>query len=364
MNNVKVLSVGTYANTEIDIESSSSYDWCDGLYLRPPKKAKKLMSKEEVDLLDIDLKKYAAILLWHQTFNEPITALLNKVLKVNSSILIIGNSHGYNKSISELINLYGLRVPQLYMDYYSMWGPYFTDRYRVLYKKDPYRQHLLSLGSLRHDYLYKNFHWNKNKTSGKVLVIHEPVTSESWNDPSPIGDNKITESVIKILEKNGISFDFKVHPNWSDFISNSGKHMWCPPSNVKIVNIPISKMINYEAIIASWSSIQFEALAMGIPVINIKYDYPKLNNSEWGPGKLGLLKAISPEQIPNHLDKFSKKGASVDINLLKYFLGDLGQIGDKYYRFIQKKTNQFAKFKRFLRRKSYIFKRNKQSLKS
>jgi hypothetical protein len=355
MKDIKVLSVGALGNAEIDVEASDSYEWCDGLYLRPHMGARELMSKEEVDSLEIDLKKYSAILLWRQSFEEPIIALLNRIFKVNPLVLIIGNSHGYNKSISEQIDVYGLKVPQLYMDYYSLWGPYFTDRYGRLYKKDPYKQHLLSLGSLRHDYLYMNFHWDKNRTNGKVLVIHEPDTSE-LDFPFPIGDYGVTESIIENLEKNGISFDFKVHPNFPDFTSKSGKRMWRPPLNVNIVNISIPEMVNYEAVIASWSSTQFDALAMGIPVINIKYDYPEVNDSEWGPGKLGLLKAINPEQIPDYLDNIRRKGTNVDMNLLKYFLGDLGHIGDTYYRFIQEQiiqeqTNQSAKIRKLFGRK-------------
>jgi len=353
MKDIKVLSIGAFGNAEIDVEASSSYKWCDGLYLRPHRGARELMSEEEVDSLEIDLGKYSAILLWRQGLDKPTIALLNRIFEVNLSILIIGNPHGYNKSISEQIYLYGIKVPQLYMDYYNLWGPYFINRYNAFYKKDPHKQHLLSLGSLRHDYLYKNFRWDKNRTNGKVLVIHEPVSSECWNDPSPIGDNRVSESIIENLEKNGIPFDFKVHPNWPVFTSNSGKQMWHPSSNVNVVNIPIPEMLNYEAVIASWSSIQFEALAMGIPVINIKYDYPKVNNSEWGPGKLGLLKAINPEKIPDYLDNIRKKVANIDMNLLEYFLGDLGQIDDTYYRFIQKQTTQSAKFKRLLRRKDY-----------
>jgi tetratricopeptide (TPR) repeat protein len=358
MRDIKVLSIGDTGNAEIDVIASSSFEWCDGLYLKPHKGARDLMPKEEIDLLidslKLDVKKYSAILVWQQGLSESMICLLNKILKVNPSILIIGNSHGYNKSISEVIELYKLRVPQFYMDYYSMWGQYFTDRYKRFYKKDPYKEHLLSLGSLRHDYLYKNFCWNKNNTNGKVLVIHEVDTSEAWNDPSPIGDYKVTESVIEILEKNNIPFDLKVHPNWPDFISSSGKPMWRPPSSVNVVNIPIPKMVDYEAIIASWSSTQFDALAMGIPVINIKYDYPKVNNSEWGPGKLGLLKAVNAEKIPECLDEIHRKGANINMDLLKYFLGDLGKIGDTYYSFIQKHITQSAKFKRYIRRKNYI----------
>lgn len=355
---IKVLSVGTLGNAQIDVDASASYDWCEGLYLKPPKGARELTSKNEVDSLRFDLEKYDAILLWHQNLNIPTIALLNKILKKKKLALIIGNSHGYNKSISELIELYGLKVPNLYMDYYSMWGQYFTDRYKYIYKKDPLRNHLLSLGSIRHDYLYKNYRWNKNKTKGKVLVIHEPVTAESWNDPSPIGDNRVTEVIIENLRKNGIPFDFKVHPNWPDFISNSGKPMWKPPSNINIVNIPIQEMINYDAVIASWSSIQFEALAMGIPVINIKYDYPTLNNSEWGPAKLGLLKPTEAKQIHDSFYEIEKNGPKVDMGILKYFLGELGNVDKVYYEFIEKYINHLnsfpsARFKKRFMRKIY-----------
>ena len=353
MTNTRVLSIGSIGNTEIDIAASASYPWCDSVYLKPHKGASKLMSKKEVDSLNIDLKEYKAVLLWHQVPNEPTLALLNRIFKINPSVLILGNSHGYNKSISELIDLYGLRVPQICMDYYSMWGPYFTDRYKEIYQQNPYANHIVSLGSLRHDHLYKNFRWNKNKTNSKILVIHEPVTSESWSDPSPIGDNRVTESIIEHLEKSSIPFDFKVHPNWPDFISNSGKPMWNPPEHVNVVNIAIQDMIEYDAVIASWSSIQFEALAMNMPVINIKYDYPKVNNSEWGPGKLGLLKGIEPEEIPAHLENTSQESKKVDRNLLNYFLGNLGRVESTYYPFIQKEVDRPGRMRMKLMRKSY-----------
>ena len=252
---------------------------------------------------------------------------MKRVIKENPSILIIGNSHGYNKSIPELYDLYKLNVPQLYMDYYSMWGPYFTDRYKEVIGINPFKRNILSLGSLRHDFLFKNFKWDRGKTNGKVLMIHEPVSSEGWNDisPEPIGDNRVSESMIEELDRNNIPFDFKVHPNWTDFISNTGDQMWKPHSRVNVVNIPITEMIKYEAVIASWSSIQFEALTMGMPVINVEYKYPTVNDSEWGPGRHGLLKAIKPEDIPHALETVGKSGSVVDMKLLEYFLKRQGR---------------------------------------
>jgi hypothetical protein len=346
----KVISVGTLGNTKIDIDASSSLPWCDGLYLKPIAGARKKMPKEELETLDIDFKQYRAVLIWHQVIQEPLLTFLKKLVKINPAALIIGNSHGYNKSISELFDLYGLSMPHYFTNYYSMWGPYFTNRYEEIYRSKAQKKNILSLGSLRHDYLFKNFRWDKNKTNGKLLLIHEPETAESWNDPSPIGDNRLSESIIAELDKAKIPFDYKVHPNWPDFISNADAPMWRPPANVDIVNISIEEMLEYEAVVASWSSVQFDAMAMGIPIINIDYDYPAINHSEWGPGKLGLLKPIKPEQIKRVFEK-SQYLQPPDRELLNYFLGDLGKVGDHYYEFIKSKLNFSNTASRLFKRK-------------
>ncbi len=354
---LKVLSIGIHSVTGIDVEASSNNNWCDGLYLPPIEGGRELMSVEEVNKIKIDSNRYGAILLWHQSIHLQLKLLLDEILIRNPSICIIGNSHGYNKSISELIDGGSLNVPQYYMDFYSMWGKYFTDRYKRVYKKNPYKHHLLSLGSLRHEYLYKNFKWDKNKTNGRVLVIHEPVTSESWNEYYPIGDNRITESILEELERKNIPFDFKVHPNWPDFISNSFKPMWRPPSHVNLVDVPMTEMINYDAVIASWSSVQFDALAMRMPVINIKYDYPKEYNSEWGPGKYGLLKSHDFKDISASLAENARIASSIDMNILTYFLGDLGNISENYYSFLKNKSNTLDRKRRVFYRYSCMVKR-------
>ncbi len=350
--NPRVISIGTLGNSKIDIDASANNDWCTGLFFRPRKESDRLVSDGGVEIGDIDFKNYDALLVWHQALPEPLLSIVKQAIKMNPSILVIGNSHGYNKSIPELYQYYKLKVPQLYMDYYSMWGPYFTRRYREVFGVDAGKRNILSLGSLRHDYLYRHFKWDKNRTNGRVLVIHEPVSAEGWNDPSPeaIGDNRVSDSIIEALERENIPFDFKVHPNWPDFISSPGKKMWAPPQGVRVVNISITDMLQYEAIIASWSSIQFEALSMRIPVINIEYTYPTVNQSEWGPGKYGLLNPIKPGRIPEILSKRNTASQPPDMDLLKIFLGDLGQVHETYYRFIQEKVKGLTRLNRYWNR--------------
>jgi hypothetical protein len=348
----KVLSIGTLGNSKIDIEASASNKWCSGIYFQPLSGSSQLCSSDGIDINDMDFKAYDALLVWHQALPEPLLTIVKKAVRINPSLLIIGNSHGYNKSIPELYRFYKLKVPQLYMDFYSMWGPYFTQRYRDVFGIEARKRNILSLGSLRHDYLYRHFSWDQSKTNGKVLLIHEPVSSEGWNDPSPepIGDNRVSDSILEALSKYKISFDFKVHPNWPDFISNTGRKMWRPPTDVNVVDIPIIDMLKYEAIIASWSSIQFEALSMGIPVINIQYTYPTVNDSEWGPGKYGLLKPIQPDQILQCLDRPRSGNNRVDNRLLNFFLGDLGKLSETYYQFMKSKLDLQSRLSRRLMR--------------
>lgn len=350
----KVLSIGTLGNSRIDIEASASNEWCSGLFFKPRGKTDQLVSESEVGIEEVDFRIYDALLVWHQALPEPLLSMVKRAVRMNPAMLIIGNSHGYNKSIPELYRYYKMKVPQLYMDYYSMWGPYFTQRYREVFGVDAAKRNILSLGSLRHDYLFKHFRWDKNKTNGKVLLIHEPVSSEGWNDPSPvpIGDNRISDSIIDVLQKSKIPFDFKVHPNWPDFISNIGKKMWSPPPNVPVVDISIIDMLKYEAIIASWSSIQFEALSMEIPVVNVQYTYPTIHDSEWGPGKYGLLNPVKPEQIPDCLDKSMRARQAVDLDLLKFFLGDLGYVSKGYYQFIKSRSSISRRLKRRMTRQA------------
>jgi hypothetical protein len=345
----QAISVGTLGNSKIDIDASESHDWCTGLYFSPREESDNLVSDGGIKVKDIDFRNYQALLVWHQALPEPLLTLVKLAVKSNPSILIIGNSHGYNKSIPELYQYYKLKVPQLHMDYYSMWGPYFTQRYREVFGVDARKRRILSLGSLRHDYLYRNFKWDKNRTNGRVLVIHEPVSAEGWNDPSPqpIGDNRVSDSIIAVLERENIPFDFKVHPNWPDFKSHNGKKMWSPPRGVRVVNISITDMLRYEAVVASWSSIQFEALSMGIPVINIKYTYPAVNQSEWGPGKYGLLAPVECGRIPDILNQRKTLNRPADMELLKFFLGDLGWVHQTYYRFIREKSRGLFRFNRF-----------------
>lgn len=350
MNDNRVLSVGTLGNTKIDIDASSSCPWCDGLYLEPQVGARKKMLPEDLEKLDIDFRQYRAVLVWHQFIHEPLLTFLHKFVKVDPSVLIIGNSHGYNKSVSELLDIYGLSMPHYFTNYYSMWGPYFTDKYEEIYREKAGKKNILSLGSLRHDYLFKNVRWDKNKTNGKLLLIHEPDTAESWDDPSPIGDNRLSESIIEALDKANIPFDYKIHPNWPDFIGNTGTRMWQPPAHVNKVFIPIEEMSKYEAVVASWSSSQFDAMAMGIPIINIEYDYPTISHSEWGPGKHGLLKPIKPGQIKSVFEN-SRHLQPLNQELINYFLGDLGRVGEHYYEFIKSKLNLRHKTGRALKRK-------------
>jgi hypothetical protein len=346
----RALSVGTLGNTQIDMEASASFPWCDSLYLKPHVGARVQASEEEAERAQVDFGRYEAILIWHQNPEYgPLRVFFKRALHENPGLLVIGNSHGYNKSVSELFDIYGLRLPQCHLDYYSMWGCYFTDRYRAIYGRDPFARGLVALGSLRHDYLYRKHRWNRDRTNGKVLVVHEPMTSESWDDQSPIGDNRVTESILESLDKHGIAFDFKVHPNWPDFRSNSDRPMWRPPGNVNVVNIPIAEMLRYEAVIASWSSSQFEAMAMGIPVINIEYLYPTISHSEWGPGRYGLLKPIKPDLIPTALDK-RDPAKDVDFRLLCYFLGDLGRVDETYFGFIRAHTDLRSHVGRLLKR--------------
>ena len=163
------------------------------------------------------------------------------------------------------------------------------------------------------------------------MVIHEPTTEECEGSVSSIGSNELSSQILESLDKQGIPFDFKVHPNWPDFISNDGKPMWSPPDGTSIVDIPILDILKYDAVISTWSSVIFECVALGVPNINIQYDYPTANQAEWGPGRYNLVPTWKPDEISNALTVKQ----NIDPKLIRYFLGDLGKVFENYRNFLE-----------------------------
>ena len=94
-------------------------------------------------------------------------------------------------------------------------------------------------------------------------------------------------------------------------------------------------MLKYECVVGSWSSCLLDAVAMGMPVINLNYeDYPSDGYCEWLPGKIELFKICDAKKIPVMLG--NKALSQYDPAKVEYILGPLGKINEKLVEFLKK----------------------------
>ena len=126
---MRALSFGFYGNSSIDIIASNSLSWCDGVWFKPHAETKgKPITPEEVEeKYKIEYDKYDCLLVWHQGLSQAEKHIINKFKTIKPYGLVIGNQHGYNKSMYEMVYWYSTPPPEA--DFWNFWGQYNLDKY-------------------------------------------------------------------------------------------------------------------------------------------------------------------------------------------------------------------------------------------
>ncbi|MFH1727681.1 MAG: hypothetical protein ABIA04_04610 [Pseudomonadota bacterium] len=347
MTEVRAFCVGFYENAKQILKAIEVLPWCDTFYCEQRKGDPGGMpgTVENLQKLNINYKAYNTCLTFNDAFFNSLKLLSENCYE--NGIQIYANEHGYDKSVLQIEK----HSPNVYAKYWNAMGPYWMDRFKLCVKKNPLSRRWISIGSLRNDYLYKYFRWDKNRHNGKVLVLHEPDTDLCERDNIPLKPSSTTKRTIEILNELNIAFDFKLHPSWSNFVGNlyndnflaeqstgTGAKLW-KPDNCMMVNIDLAEMRNYSLVIGCYSSALLDAVSMDIPVINVSFDYPTKLQSHWGPGEMGLFPRYSVNQLKEAIPKHLNLKMNYDFEKVKYFLGPLGKVSENYKEFIEKDFN-------------------------
>lgn len=330
---MKVLSVCFHGSTQLHYRAAKATGWCDAFYLKPSKLVGGVAgSIDGLKKLGINYNKYKAALIFQDGLGYiPNAQKYFYEQCARHGITIYANQHGFNKSILQIVR----KTPNIYSKYWNSMGPYFLERYGEVVHQDAIDRRWISVGSLVHDYLYRNFRWQK-KNNGKALIIHEPDLTEAEGDPHPHDSETITRFIIAQLNKAGIKADMKPHPNWKNFVGTFGKPL-DKPKGVNIVNTKVEDIVNYALIIGSRSSMLLEAAVMGVPTLAVastsSWDddkYPPVES-----GETGLIPTYSRKNFQIGLTKHFNRIPKYKFKDLTYFCGPLGKTQKKYYDFIK-----------------------------
>lgn len=346
MEEIRAFCVGFYRNTIHALNALQSLDWCDTFYCNQKEGDPGGMpgTVENLLKLNIDYEKYNVCLTYNDTWFDALQVLLEQCRKKH--IMIYANQHGYDKSVLKISEY----IPNTYAKYWNAMGQYWLDRFKICTGKNPLSRRWISIGSLKDDYLHKDFRWDKNKTNGKVLVLHEPDTDLCESDTIPLKPSTTTERVVEVLKELKIDFDFKLHPSWSNFVGNyqgedncQGRELW-RPKDCNMLEIDLPEMRNYCLVIGCYSTTLLNAVSMNIPVINISFNYPTEMGSRWGPGEMRLFPQHDVTQLKEVIFKYLGKEMKYNFEKIKYFLGPLGQVSENYYNFIKKDLDNPRKY--------------------
>jgi surface carbohydrate biosynthesis protein (TIGR04326 family) len=120
------------------------------------------------------------------------------------------------------------------------------------------------IGALRYQHLEKKKFSRKEHTVKIVLVALSAGVNDSL---------ELAHKVISALANHeGIIVDLKCHPTLP--FSIISQHIRELPNNVRIREDPIEKLLaNSDILVYAESTVCIEALAMGVPIINIKSDH-------------------------------------------------------------------------------------------
>jgi len=301
------------------------FGWCDLYYTSYAKKATgRAVSNQEIDKLNINFKNYDCLLLQHERQPDQYAAFFAK--RQNSSIVVIGNQHGFYKSILEIKD----RPPHDF-DYWNVWGKYWLDRSKEILGKTPKKW--VNLGSFLHDYYFQTIKWNPKRTNKKALVIYEPDAHESYQSKVRDIHSRGMRLIFKALKELKMPYDIKAHPLWPRLKGNDGSKMWTPSKKMK--NFDIEKIIDYSLILGCRSTVLLDAIAMGMPVVGTN-SYSSWKDDHYGPAEKKLFPYAATKKNLKKLIKinFNKK-ITYSKSKIKYFLGDLGKVSQNYYHFCQ-----------------------------
>ncbi|NQT24629.1 hypothetical protein HQ585_04680, partial [candidate division KSB1 bacterium] len=289
---MKAIAVGFISNTINHIRALDHASWCDTYFVEPDQKNNaNIGSIEKLEELNIPYSNYDAALIFADG-SAPAIKYFNEKCIVND-VTIYGNQHGFNKSILQIKN-----TPNEYSKYWNCMGKYFLDRYAEVMNLPALSRRWISIGSLMHDYLYKYFRWDEKSNNGKALIIHEPDLHKCEGDKYPHDSENITKIFIEKFKDLEIEADLKPHPNWKNFVGNSGEALE-RPEGVNIKDIQLEEINNYALIAGSRSTMLLDAASMGIPTIALE------SSSNWPDDKYppvekgGLIPVYNKANLKN-----------------------------------------------------------------
>ena len=332
------MAVGFISNTINHINAIDDVSWCDTYFIEPDEKVcANIGSIEKLEELNIPYANYDAAIIFSDGLAPALKYFNDKC--IDNNITIYANQHGFNKSILQI----ECGTPNDYSKYWNCMGRYFLDRYEEVLDSPAKSRRWISIGSLMHDYLYKNFKWDENRNNGKALIIHEPDLQKCEGDKYPHDSEIITKYFIENFRDLGIIADLKPHPNWKNFIGNSGEALE-RPEGVNVRDIKLEEIKNYALIAGSRSTMLLDAASMGIPTIALE------SSSNWPDDKYppvekgGLIPVYNKTNLENGIKERFNVKPKYNETERNYYLGPLGMVADYYYDFICEDLSNPAKF--------------------
>lgn len=335
---MRAVAIGFFNNIKNHLKSLDATSWCDTYFLAPDSTVGGIAgSIKNLEELNIPFNNYDAALIFAEGSAPALKYFNDKCLK--NKITIYANQHGFNKSILQIER----GTPNDYSKYWNCMGRYFLDRYEEIMNFPAKSRRWISIGSLMHDYLYKNFKWDENRNNGKALIIHEPDLQKCEGDKYPHDSEISTKYFIENFRDLGIIADLKPHPNWKNFIGNSGEALE-RPEGVNIRNIKLEEINNYALIAGSRSTMLLDAASMGIPTIALE------SSSNWPDDKYppvekgGLIPVYNKTNLKNGIKERFNVKPKYNETERNYYLGPLGTVAENYYDFICEDLSNPAKF--------------------
>lgn len=325
---MRVMAIGFYGNSPTHLRALEASGWCDTFYLQPNKLVAGIPGTiSEFKKLSIDFSKYDAALI----FSDALTPVQQYFCEqcIENNITIYANQHGFNKSILQIAGT----TPNIYSKYWNVMGNYFLDRFKEVQGEDALSQRWICVGSLMHDYLFKNYKWNPNGNNGKALIIHEPDLWICEGDKHPHNSEQITQHAILRMNQYGIEVDMKPHPNWKNFVGNSGRVLQ-KPIGANLVDIRVEDVVNYALVVGSRSTLLLDAVAMGVPTLAIE-SFSDWQDDKYPPVEEGLVPTFSQNAFVEGLQNCFNREPRYDSKFRDYFLGSLGSVSENYINFIK-----------------------------
>ena len=334
---MRAVAIGFFNNIKNHLMALDASNWCDTYFLAPDSTVGGIAgSIKNLEELNIPFNIYDAALIFADSSAPALKYFNNKCLENN--ITIYANQHGFNKSILQI----ECGTPNDYSKYWNCMGKYFLDRYEEVMGSSAASRRWISIGSLMHDYLYRNFKWYKASNNGKVLIIHEPDLQKCEGDKYPHDSEEVTKYLIEAFTDLGIEPDLKPHPNWNNFIGNSGEALE-KPAGVNIVDISLEEIKNYALIAGSRSTMLLDAASMGIPTIALE------SSSNWPDDKYppvekdGLIPVYNKTNLKNGIKERFNVTPDYNESDRNYYLGQLGTVAENYHDFICEDLSNPAK---------------------